>query len=214
MQRFVRFIRTTAIGGLLVIVPIAIVLFVLAQVFYGLYGAAAAIAEIPAVQDLDIGLSDAAVLAGITLAALIGACFLTGLIVRTRLGQAVKNWMSQNVARRIPMYTALSNLTKRVAGVEGTQFTPIEVDLYGSEARAIGFLVEEFADGRAAVFLPSAPVATIGTLHVVPKSAIRVLAASVADTASVLTQWGVDAHLLYEVPASKEPGPDENPAAS
>jgi uncharacterized membrane protein len=37
MTRIMKFIKTAAVGGLLVIVPIAIVLSVLAQIFYALY---------------------------------------------------------------------------------------------------------------------------------------------------------------------------------
>ena len=209
MSRVLGFIKTTAMGGLLIMVPLAIVLFVLAQVFYGLYDVARSVAEIPAVEALGLGLSDAAFLAVIAVGALIGLCFLLGLVFSTRVGEAIKRWMSTNIARRIPMYGALSNLTKRVAGVEGTQFTPVEIDLYGSQSRALGFLVEALPDGRCAVFVPTAPVATMGNIHLLPAEAITVLAASVADTASVITQWGVDAHSLYASAAAPAPPRDE-----
>ena len=197
MSRVLGFIKTTAMGGLLIMVPVAIVLFVLTQVFYGLYGVARSIVELPAIEALGLGLSEAALLAAITIAALIALCFVLGLVFSTRVGRAVKRWMSANIARRIPMYGALSNLTKRVAGVDGNQFTPVEVDLYGSESRALGFLVEELPDGRCAVFVPTAPVGTVGNIHILPAAALTILGASVTDTASVITQWGVDAHLLY-----------------
>ena len=213
MQRILGFIRTTAIGGLLVIVPIAVVLFILLQLFYGLYAVIDAFFDLPAVEKLGLGVSDAVALAGITVAALVGFCFLTGLVVQTRLGQAVKAWLARNVAPRIPMYTALSNLTKRVVGVEGTQFTPVEVDLYGSGTRAIGFLVEELPGDRCAVFIPAAPVATVGNIYVVPQSAVTTLGASVADTAAVLTQWGVDAQHLYAAPDASAPSPSGETAA-
>jgi uncharacterized membrane protein len=208
MQRVFAFIKTTAIGGLLVIVPVAIVLFVLAQLFLGLYGAAEAVAAFPPVAGLGLDLSDAVFLTIIALAALVGLCFATGLVFSTRAGEALKRWLSQNVARRIPMYRALSNLTRRVVGIDGAQFSPVEIDLYGSPARALGFLVEELSDGRCVVFVPTAPVATIGNVHIVPRTSMTPLAASVTDTASVITQWGVDAHELYRAPeAASDSGP-------
>jgi len=205
MQRVLTFIKTTALGGLLIILPITIVLIVLAQLFYGLYGLAAAIADSPPFETLGLDVSDAAVLTGIAILALIGLCFATGLIFSTRAGKALKHWMSRNVARRIPMYRALSNLTKRVAGVDGAQFSPVEIDLYGSPTRVLGFLVEELPDGRCVAFVPTAPVATVGNIHIVPRSSIVPLAASVTDTAAVITQWGVEANDLYTAPADGGP---------
>jgi len=71
------------------------------------------------------------------------------------------------------------------------------VDLYGSSARALGFLIEQLPDGRCAVYIPHAPVATIGNIYVVDLGAIRTLGASVTDTVSAISQWGVDTRLLY-----------------
>ena len=192
MSRFIRFMKTTAIGGLLVIVPIAIILFVLAQIFYGLYSVAQLL-----IDSLGLQINDALILVGIASASLIGLCFLTGLIVQTRIGIALRNWLNRNVSRRIPMYKAISSLTKRFAGLEGNQFAPVEVDLYDSDTRAVGFLIELLPDDRCAVFIPSAPVATVGNIYVIPSSKITKLDASVADTLTAVSQWGVDSADLY-----------------
>ncbi len=201
MKRFINFIKTTALGGLLVIVPIAIVLFVLGQLLLALYTLA-----IDVTSYLSIEINDALIISGIALLALVGLCFVTGLIVRTRLGNATKNWFGRNVASRIPMYAAIANLTKRFAGVDGAQFSPVEVDLYGSDARAMGFLVEELPGDRCTVFVPTAPVATVGNLFIVSRSRVRSLDASMADTVSVITQWGVDAGTLFGGKETKGPG--------
>ncbi len=193
MRGFVNFIKTTAIGGLLVIVPVAIILFVVAQVAYGLYSMSENI-----VGKLNIETGEALVILGLTLVVLIGICFLTGLLVQTRFGGWLQGWFGRNVGRRIPMFNAISNLTRRFVGVEGRQFAPVEVDLYGNDTRVIAFLIEELPDGRCVVFMPSAPVATIGNTFIVPENRIVALDASMADTVSAVTQWGVDTHLMYE----------------
>jgi len=193
MSRFMNFIKTTAIGGLLVIVPIAIILFILAQIFYGLFSMVNSL-----VAELGLQVNDALIMIGIALATLIGICFVTGLIVQTRLGVALKTWLNSNVARRIPMYNAISSLTKRFAGLEGNKFAPVEVDLHGSTARVIGFLIEILPDDRCAVFIPSAPVATVGNIYVVSQQAITKLDASVTDTLTAISQWGVDTVDLYQ----------------
>jgi uncharacterized membrane protein len=193
MKRFLKFIKTTAIGGLLVIVPITIILFVIAQLFYSLYALSQSL-----VAELGLQVNDALIMVGIAVAALLGLCFVTGLVVQTKLGTALRNWLNSNVARRIPMYNAISSLTKRFSGLEGNQFAPVEVDLYGSSARAVGFLIEDLPDDRCAVFIPSAPVATIGNIFVVAKQNVSKLDATVADTLGAISQWGVDTDKLYQ----------------
>ena len=193
MSRIINFIKTTAIGGLLVIVPVAIILFVLGQLFYGLYSLAQDITS-----TLGIEIDDAIIMVGIALAALIGLCFLTGLLVRTRLGTAFGNWFKTNIGSRIPMFNAITNITRRFAGVEGVNFAPIEIDLYGSDARAVGFLIEELPDNRCTVYVPTAPVATVGNLFVISRERVTPIRASMADTVAVVTQWGVDSAELYD----------------
>jgi len=203
VSRFINFVKTTAIGGLLVIVPIAIILFVLGQLLLALFALATDF-----MAWLRIDVNDALIILGIAIAALVGLCFVTGLIVRTRLGDAMKRWFARHVASRIPMYNAIASLTKRFAGVDGTQFAPVEVDLYNSEARAMGFLVETLPGNRCAVFVPTAPVATVGNLFVVSLDKVSQIDASMADTLSVITQWGVDAGDLYGDKMKSGPGGD------
>ena len=207
MRRFINFIKTTALGGLLVIVPIAIILFVLGQLFLGLYGLSR---ELMALLQLDV--DDAMIVFGIAALALVALCFFTGLIVRTRLGNAIKRWFNRHIARRIPMYNAIASLTRRFAGVDGMKFAPVEVDLYGSETRALGFLIETLPDNRCTVFVPTAPVATVGNIYVVSRDRAKRIDASMADALAVVTQWGVDSRQLFVGGDKAEPVDDSGSA--
>lgn len=192
MTKVIQFMKTTAVGGLLVIVPIAVILFVLAQIFYGLYSLSESV-----LNQLNIEINDALIMVGIAALSLIGLCFLTGLVVQTRLGDALKRWFGRNVGRRIPMFNALSSLTKRFAGFDNENFASVEVDLYDSSARLIGFRIENLPDNRCAVFVPSAPVATVGNVYVISRDKVTEIDASVTDTLTSITQWGVDTRMLY-----------------
>ena len=107
MSRFINFIRTTALGGLLVIVPIAIVLFVLGQLLLALYTVAQ---EFVALTGL--GIDDALLISGIALLALVGLCFATGLLVRTRLGSALRGWFAGNVAMAAPLSSTVFSVRR------------------------------------------------------------------------------------------------------
>jgi uncharacterized membrane protein len=192
MSRIISFVKSTAIGGLLVIVPIAIILFVLGGLFNALYSLSNSL-----LTDLGLQIDDALIMVGIAAVSFVAICFLTGLVVQTRLGVALRDWLKNNVARRIPMYNAISSLTKRFAGLEGNNFAPVEVDIYDSSARAVGFLVEQLPNDRCAVFIPAAPVATMGNIYVVPQDKVHRLDASVSETLTAISQWGVDTQDLY-----------------
>ena len=200
MKRVVEFIKTTAIGGLLVIVPIAIVLFVAAQLLFILYQLASTVLDF-----LGIAVNDAVVMFAIAALALIGLCFVTGLFVQTKLGETIRHWFGRNVAKRIPMYSAISNLAHSFAGTEDAKFVPVEVDLYGSDARVLALEIETLPDNRSVVYVPSAPVATVGNVFVVPDNRLQRIDASLVDTINVVSQFGVEAELLYR----EKKGPDD-----
>ena len=193
MKSFLNFLKTTAIGGLLVIIPISILLFLFGQILYGVYSA---------------GLEISAALGGLmpdnpvfilllSIATIVGGCFLTGLIVKTRIGRALRHGFERRLAKWVPMYKPIRSLTRRFAGVDEDQFAPVEVDLHGSAARAIGFLVETLPDGRHTVFVPGSPVATIGHVYLVAPDAIVRLDATTASAMTAITQWGVESSAMY-----------------
>ena len=204
-KRTFRFLKTTAIGGLLVIVPVAVVLFVLGQLLFALYSAGIALLETGLIRGIEA--EDALLVLALAIASLVGLCFFTGLVVQTRIGAALRAWFGRNVASRIPMYKAITSLTERFAGVDGDDFVPVEVDLYESATRTLGFLVEKLPDGRCTVFLPSAPVATIGNIVIVPETALTRIDATVSQAISTVTQWGVESRLLYEQGRAKTKKP-------
>ena len=119
--------------------------------------------------------------------------------------------MARNVAKRVPMYNAIASLTQRFAGIDGRDFVPVEVDIYGSGARAVGFLVETLPDDRCAVFIPTAPVATVGNLYLVPNDRVNRIGGTATDTLSVITQWGVEAGKLFRRKTADSGNPGSGP---
>jgi uncharacterized membrane protein len=133
---------------------------------------------------------------GVSLALLI--CFVMGLLVRTSWGEKVRDWIDANVLSKIPMYSMAKNLTGSMAGVGEMQFTPAEVDLYGADSRTLGLIVDELPDGRMAIFIPAAPMATVGQVQILPRERVQVLDATLGATMTSISQWGVGTKDLYK----------------
>lgn len=197
MKGLIEFIKTTAIGGLVVIIPATIVLLIFGQLVLAVYGVGLQLAEVlpPAVREYTT------VILLLAVVVIVASCFVTGLLLKTSAGLAIKQLFAKHVAGRIPMYSAISSLTQRFIGVEGEQFAPIEIDLYGAGSRALGFLVEDLPDGRCAVFVPSVPVATVGRVYLVPRDSVHMLETSTSNALTVISQWGVDSATMYGVKA-------------
>ena len=198
MTSFLSFLRTTALGGLLVIIPISVLLFLFAQLLFVVYTIGI---EVVAALPEFVPDNPTFVLL-VAFAAIVGTCFFTGLVIKTRAGRFVGDQFEKRIATWIPMYKPIRSLTRRFAGVDEEQFAPVEVDLHGSAARAIGFLVETLPDGRFSVFVPGSPVATIGHVYLLPAELVTRLDATTASAMNAVTQWGVESSSLYRTAAN------------
>jgi uncharacterized membrane protein len=188
------FIKTTVIGGLVVVVPLSLIVIIFGDLFATVMEIAKPVAKYLPFNELVNTVI-------VTLLALIGIffiCFLTGLVVRTSWGITGKDWFERRVLNRIPMYNILKNLTHRFVGEEGTQFMPAEIDLYDNGCTILGAIVEELVDGRLAVFVPVTPAATIGQIYLVPQNRIKRLNASLGATINSVTEWGIGTKELFE----------------
>lgn len=193
-NRNVSFVKTTVIGGLVVVIPISLIIIILGDLFANLIEMTQPVAKYLPFNDF-INTIIVAILA-VTIIFLI--CFITGLIVRTSWGVSGKDWFERSILNRLPMYSMLKNLTQRFMEHEGTQFTPAEIDLFGSDCAVIGVIVEELIDGRISVFVPVTPAATVGQVYLVPAERVKRLDAPLGSMINTITEWGIGAGKLYK----------------
>ena len=188
------FIKTTVIGGLVVVLPLSIITIIFNNLFTTIMQMTQPIAKYLPFNELFNTLI-------VTLLVIIGIfiiCFLTGLVVRTSWGVAGKDWFERRILSRVPLYNTIKNLTHRFVGEEGTQFSPAEIDLYDSGCTVLGAIVEELEDGRLAVFVPVTPAATVGKIYLVPNNRVKRLNASLGATINSITEWGIGAKELLQ----------------
>jgi uncharacterized membrane protein len=194
MRKFAEFIKTTVLGGFLVLLPVVAVLALV-----GIAVATLIKIVTPIVGKLPIktvgGLALATLLAVFFLLAF---CFLAGLLVRMRMGQLVQKRVENLLLQRLPGYVMFKNLTRQLAGQEGIEFAPALVDLYGSQARVVDLIVEEHADGKFTVFVPISPTATLGQVYLLPHANVERLEARFVDVVNSMTQWGMESKKLFQ----------------
>jgi len=194
MRNLITFLKTTIIGGLIVIVPVAIIVFVVGDTVVSLVTVTK-----PLTADLPFGTFANAVIALLLVTAIIIAvCFTAGFLLSTLWGKAIKNWLEKSLFERIPMYTTLRGLTQKFAGIESAEFPVVEADLYHSDDRVLGVLVDNLPDGRQVIYVPLSPIVTVGQLHILPKERVTETDLSMSETIGCLSQMGLEAKKLYE----------------
>lgn len=199
MKNLVTFFKTTIVGGLVVIVPLAIIAFVVGDAVSSLVAVTK-----PLTQDLPFGtLANALIALLFVITIIIAVCFTAGFLLSTLWGAAIKNWLEKNLFERIPMYTTLRGLTQKFAGIEDADFPVVEADLYNSDNRVIGVLVDTLPDERQVVYVPYSPIVTVGQLHILPKARITETDLSMSETIGCLSQMGIEANKLYKDAAKR-----------
>jgi uncharacterized membrane protein len=201
MKSIADFVKTCIVGGFFGILPILLTVFVLAEAIELLDGILAPLAEKLPIQEL--GGATAAQIVALIL--IVTACFVAGLLLRTRLGMRSTGFVEGTVLNRLPGYQLLKRVTQRLGGLEeGALFSAALADLHGTEARVFVFIVEDHDDGRYTVLVPNAPTPSVGTLYVLPRERVTRLSAPVASAVNCFMQWGTGSKQLLTQP-SPEP---------
>jgi uncharacterized membrane protein len=161
MNKIKKFLKTTLIGGLVVILPVTIV----AVVFHWLY---ATITDwIQPLTDLLVErVSLREVLADlVVISSIVGLCFLLGLMVRTGVGRFIHGKLEDKLARFAPGYKLVKETVLQFLGRKKSPFSQVAlVRLYDSSTRATAFVTDEHPDGSFTVFVPTGPNPTSGQI--------------------------------------------------
>jgi uncharacterized membrane protein len=197
------FIKTTALGGLVLIIPLAAIGIAFSYIFNLLISVNNAIAKFLPFEFFGrpgFVIAEAVIV-------IVGVCFFAGLLLRTGFGENFADKLNAFLDAKLPMYSMVRNLAQRLTGTEVLAFTPAEVDLHGSGIRSLGFVIEELPDDRYAVFIPSSPALTIGQVVIAPKANVTKLDKSPKLVMDAITQWGIGTENLY----TDAPAPPDSP---
>jgi uncharacterized membrane protein len=161
-SRLARFVRITVLGGVAVLLPILLSFLLLRW----LYRTGVALIQ-PITRTL-IETAALQELAAQTVAVVlvVAVCFLTGLVVRTRLGSWVLESMENYLSRIAPGYTLFKETLKQLLGSGKRPFSGVVLGrVFGGNTLMTGFITDEYTPaGRVTVFFPSALNPTTGLL--------------------------------------------------
>ena len=182
MSRVREFIKTTVVGGLLVILPIGVVLMLAVRAVKALRNMLA-----PAMSHLPYHAHFPLLLAALIVLA---ACFLTGLIIKTRIGKRIGSGLENRVLARLPGYIILKRLSQQAFGqAEEAAFKPALFET--GEGLMPALVVEEHGEGNVTVFVPAVPTPTSGQLYIVKRERVHPVDVPFTKFIRCVSKWGV-----------------------
>ena len=161
MRRTRQFVRTTVLGGLIVILPSTIFLLALKWLFGFVTDAIKPITDVVVARSPIPGLlADL-----IVILVIITICFLVGLFVRTRLGHWLFESLERGILHRAPGYKVIKETVNQFLGKKESPFSSVAlVQLFGSDTLATGFVTDRHENGMVTVFIPTGPNPTSGQI--------------------------------------------------
>jgi uncharacterized membrane protein len=183
------FIKSTFISGVLVILPLGLATVVVLKIVGMIVPFAT-----PLVEWLPQRFRFPVLLAFLIL---LLACVAAGLLAQTSAGQAIGNSVEAAILNHIPGYSMVRSLTRRIGNVEESEkFAPAFLEL--ENALVPAFVVEEHADGRYTVFVPSAPTPAVGAIYIVNRERVLVIDAPFLHAVKCVSSWGVGSKALLQ----------------
>jgi len=192
MNRIGEFLKTTALGGLFVVLPVLLLSLLLGEILDLVVGLATPIADLFPKGTFD----NLTAPFPIAVALIVGVSFVFGLALRVEVGRRIGGWIEEKVLGRLTMYSVLKKLIKAFGEVgEGAAFRPA---LLGSSegVREVIYVVEDHGDGELTILVPWAPTAFSGFVKIVARDQVEMLDIDLGEASKVLSHWGVGARDL------------------
>ena len=196
MDKIKSFIKTSLLGGTLVVLPIVILILV----FKWLYEFIA-----DKIKPLTFVLSETAklqefVASILAIALIILTFFLVGVAVKTRFGRFAFAYIEQIFLTKLPLYTIIKETTLQLVGSEKTLFKHVAfVKLFGNETQVTAFITEEHENGSYTVFVPSGPAPTAGFIYHLSRDKVQIINYPVDKAMKTIISLGVGSKEMMEI---------------
>jgi uncharacterized membrane protein len=162
MKKLQTFLKTSIIGGLVVILPVAIMIFVVKWLLVFVADLIQPLTHVVVSQShMQKILADIVVIA-----VLVAVCFMVGMFVKTRLGMWFLQGLESTLFKKAPGYSVIKETVVQLLGKEKSPFSTVAlVQLFGSNTLVSAFVTDSHPDGSYTVFMPTGPNPTSGNIY-------------------------------------------------
>ena len=211
IRRAQRFVVTTILGGLVVVLPLSLLGFLIRLLFNLIIGVIQPLSSL-------LGFSDHVnewLINLLVLAIILVLFFIIGLAVRTEIGQRLFQNMEEQWLKPLPFYTILRETVQQLFSKDKMPFSKVAlVDPFGSGTLMTGFITDELPNGFFTVFVPTAPNPTNGFIFHIPPDRITFVDTGTEDALRSVISLGIGSGKLFQTKASTAPpSAPQNPAS-
>ena len=182
----INFIKTTAIGGLIFMLPIVVVAMILNKAFKIMMLVAVPLDKLIPIESIG-GVALSNILAVLCTFA---GCFLAGLVAKSKMGKTTFNLIDAKLLLFFPGYSYLKSLTSPFTDEkdEGKVLKPIIAKL--DDQSQLAFEVEHADDGTVVVYVPGAPDSRSGNVVYLTPDRVEPLDIPFGEVTKSLRQFG------------------------
>ncbi len=193
MKRIKLFFTTMLLGGVTVILPVAI----LAAIFGWLFNFVTSL--IQPLTNIIVGQAEVReIIADIAVIFIIVVvCFGVGVLVRTRFGKFMYALIEDRLLKVAPGYNLIKETIFQILGGKKSPFSQVAlVQIFGNETLVTAFVTDEHADGSSSVFVPTGPNPTSGNIYHLKSEYVHKVDVSVEDAMRSIISCGAGSSRL------------------
>ncbi|WP_461482162.1 DUF502 domain-containing protein [Porticoccus sp.] len=177
MLRLRTFLTLTVLGGLTVVLPIALLVMIFVWLFGGI---SELISPLTGLLQEQTTLNEFVAFV-VVFGLILSSCFLVGLLIKTRLGGWLHGHLDGWLARLAPGYRTIREVVSQLLGGQG-ETTLLKgqaalAKIFGpdSPVTATAIVTSRHPNGDFTVFVPTAPIPTSGMTYHMPAECVEVL---------------------------------------
>lgn len=185
-SRTLEFLKTTAIGGVLFLMPIAGLLFVLGYLYQAVLVVYKAIESWLPIHSA----AGIAILFVLSLVIVVLGCFFVGLVASRSIAKQSTVWIESNLLKVFPKYAIYKDILTGTLGGSNAlpSLKPVRVEVGG--VSRLAFETNRRPDGTVTVYFPGAPDPWAGFLGEVPADRISPEVIPFSEAIGQLEQLG------------------------
>ncbi len=195
MNKIKSFIATSLLGGVMVVLPVAILMAVFGWIFNFVTSLIQPLTDLlVAKSDIKEIIADALVI-GIILT----VCFIIGVMIRTRFGKFIYATIESRLLKVAPGYNLIKETVLQVLGSKKAPYSSVAlVQIFGNDTLLTAFVTDERPDGSCSVFVPTGPNPTSGNIYHLEGKYVHPVDIPVEDAMRSIISCGAGSGQLIE----------------
>jgi uncharacterized membrane protein len=203
MKRIKKFIKTSLLGGLAVILPTGILFMIFKWLFLRVTDI------IQPLTNLIIAKGHFREIVGdvMAMAIILMACFIIGIVVKTKMGRFIHENLENHILKLAPGYPTIKAVVMQFIGKKKSPFTSVAlVQVFGNEILMTAFITDKHDDGKYTVFVPTGPNPTSGLIYHLPEQYVHPVNVSMEEAMRSVIGCGAGSSHLFDALERRENG--------